>query len=113
MHELGIAQQMLSVAFDYATKHKAQRITAFHIEISAAMDESEDALRFHIENLAHGTLAEGATIEIARVPAHVVCLDCGNEFELSDENVVCPRCASMRVRAHSHDDFKLTSIEIE
>jgi hydrogenase nickel incorporation protein HypA/HybF len=113
MHELGIAQDIFKIASEYAAKHNAQRITAFHIEISAAMDESEEALRFHIENLARGTLAEGATIEIARVPAHLVCLDCGNEFELSDENVVCPRCASVRVRAHSHDDFRLTSIEIE
>lgn len=113
MHELGIAQQMMSIAFDYAAQHHARKITAFYIEISAAMDESEDALRFHLENLARGTLAEGAAINITRVPAHVVCLDCGNEFELNADNVNCPRCASTRVRAHSHDEFKLTSIEIE
>lgn len=113
MHELGIAQQMMSIAFDYAAQHHAHKITAFHIEISTAMDESEEALRFHIENLARGTLAEGATIEIVRIPAHVVCLDCGNAFELNADNVICPQCASSRVRAHAHDDFKLTSIEIE
>lgn len=113
MHELGIAQDIFKIASEYAAKHNAQRITAFNIEISAAMDESEDALRFHIENLARGTLAEGATINITRVPAHMVCLDCGNEFEFNTDNVICPRCAGIRVRAHSHDDFKLTSIEIE
>ena len=113
MHELGIAQEMLRVALDYAMKNHAQRITQFNIEISAAADESEDSLRFHIENLVRGTLAEGAHIEITRVPAQVKCLDCGNKFELSAQDVVCPRCAGRRVRAHAHDEFKLVSIDVE
>lgn len=113
MHELGIAQDIFKIASEYANKHNAGRITAFNIEISAAMDESADALRFHLENLTRGTFAEGAAIAIVRVPAHVVCLDCGNAFELTVDHVICPRCASTRVRAHTHDDFKLTSIEIE
>lgn len=115
MHEFGIAQEILKVAAQYAAKHNAKHITAFNIEISAAMDESEDALRFHLETLARGTLAEGATVAITRVPAHVACLDCGNEFEVKDDNILCPRCASSRVRSHAprHDEFKLASIEIE
>ncbi len=112
MHELGIAQEMLKVALDYAAKNHAQKITQLNIEMSAAADESEDSLRFHFENLTCGTMAEGARVEISRVAAHAKCLDCGSEFELSAV-VACPHCSSARVRPLPHDEFKLASIDVE
>lgn len=113
MHELGIAQDMLKIALDYAGKHAAKRITAFNIEISAAADESEDSLRFHIEHLTRGTIADGARIEIVRVAARAQCLDCGNEFDWETPGELCPRCDGHRLRGLPQDEFKLTSIEVE
>ena len=113
MHELGIAQEMLKIAFDYAGKNNAKHIIAFNIAMSAAADESEDSLRFHFENLMRGTIAEGAKIDIERVPVQAHCLDCGNEFALESFGVVCPNCNGGRVRPHMTDEFKLTSIDVE
>jgi len=113
MHEFGIAQEMLKVAFDYAAKNNAKRITALNVEMSVAADESEDSLRFHFEHLTRGTLAEGARVEIARVPAQAKCLDCANEFALNSEDATCPRCSSARVRALVQDEFRLASIDVE
>lgn len=113
MHELGIAQEMLKIAFDYANKNQAKRITAFNIVMSAAVDESEDSLRFHFENLMRGTMAEGAKIEIERVPVQAQCIDCGNEFALESLGVICPKCNSARIRPRVTDEFKLTSIDVE
>ncbi len=113
MHELGIAQEMLKVALEYAAKNGAKRIAAFNIEISAAADESEDSLRFHFEHLTLGTVAEGARIEMTRVPALAKCLDCGNEFALESVVVVCPRCSSARIRVLPQDEFRLVSIDAE
>jgi hypothetical protein len=41
---------MLKMAFDYAIKNQATRITPFNIVMSAAADEREDSLRFHFGN---------------------------------------------------------------
>ncbi len=113
MHELGIAEEMLRVALDYAAKSRAKRITAFNLEMSVAADESEDSLRFHFENLTRGTIAEGARVEISRAPVPGKCLECGNEFDRDAQDAACPRCSSSRVRAVLHDEFRLTSIDIE
>jgi hydrogenase nickel incorporation protein HypA/HybF len=113
MHELGIAQGMLKVALDYAAKNNAKRITAFNVEMSAAADESEDSLRFHFENLTRGTMAEGARVEIARVPVKAKCLDCANEFAWESLDAACPRCSSVRIRAMAQDEFRLVSIDAE
>lgn len=113
MHELGIAQEMLKVAFEYAAKNNAKRIAAFNIEISAAADESEDSLRFHFEHLTLGTIAEGARIEMTRIPAMAKCLDCGNEFALESAASGCPRCSGAHIRALPQDEFRLVSIDAE
>lgn len=113
MHEYGIAQEMLKIALDYAAKNSAQRITAFHIEMSALADESEESLRFHFDHVTRGTIAEGARVEISRVPMPAKCLDCGNDFAFTTPTTMCPRCSSSRIRALPQDEFRLTSIEIE
>jgi len=113
MHELGIAQQMLSLALEYAKQNDAAQITEFTIEMSAAADESADALSFHLETLARGTLAEGARFDIQRVPVHLQCLKCGQEFAQDYPGEACPQCHSARVVPKLHDEFKLVSIEVE
>ncbi|MCC7164048.1 MAG: hydrogenase maturation nickel metallochaperone HypA [Anaerolineae bacterium] len=113
MHEFGVAQQMLSLALAYAKQNNAVRITEFSIEMSQAANESEDSLRLHLETLARGTMAEGARVDIQRVPTHLHCLKCGNEFEQEYAGEACPKCSSARVIPKPIDEFKLASIEID
>ncbi|MDE3089918.1 MAG: hydrogenase maturation nickel metallochaperone HypA [Chloroflexota bacterium] len=113
MHEYGIAEEMLKVALDYAAKNHAARITAFNVEISAAADESEDALRFHLDTLVRGTPADGARIDIVRIPAVAKCLDCGNEFAWGSLEAACPRCSGTRLHPLPQDEFRLVSIDVE
>lgn len=113
MHEYGIAQQMVATALRYAEANRARRITQLHIEISDVADESEDSLRMYLETLVRGTMAENAAFEIERVRVNVRCPDCGNEFRVHYVGQLCPRCNSTRAMMDAHDEFKLTSIEIE
>lgn len=113
MHELSIARQILDIALAQAREHQAKRVTQFAIEMSAAVDESEDALRFHLEILTQGTPAEGAAFEITRVPSHWRCIKCGHEFVQEYPGQACPQCHSARVLPKLHDEFKLVSIELE
>ena len=113
MHELGIAQEMLNVALDFAKQNNAKQITLFSIEISDGGHESEDALRQHLESLARGTIAEGARLEFTHVPQHFQCMHCGNEFTPSYFGEACPQCGSARVLPEMHSELRLTSIDIE
>lgn len=113
MHELGIAQEMLQIALDYAAKSNATRITQFSVTMSAFADESEDSLRFHFDHLTRGTMAEGARVDICRVPVPAKCLECEHDFAWTIDTLACPQCSSARIRALPQDEFKLTSIEVE
>lgn len=113
MHELGIAQEMVNVALDFAKQNNATQITLFSIEMSQGADESEAALRQHLETLTRGTIAEGARLEITRVPEQFHCLKCGNVFAPGYLGEACPKCGSARVLPDPHAEFKLASIDIE
>ncbi len=113
MHEHGIVQGMLKAALDQAAQHNATKITTFNLEISALADESADSLRFYFETLTPGTIAQGARVEIVRVPAPSRCLNCGKEFVRGSPEIVCPQCQSTRVAIEPHDEFRLVSIDVE
>ncbi len=113
MHELGIAQELLNVALDFAKQNNATQITLFSIETSQSADESQAALRQHLETLTRGTIAEGAQFEIIRAPEQFHCLKCGNEYAPDYLGEACPKCGSARVLPIPRAEFKLASIDIE
>ncbi len=67
MHEAGIADRILDIVVARAREAGAPRITAIHLEAGAAAAVSEDSLRFHWEQHAQGTPAEGAVLHFTEV----------------------------------------------
>ena len=75
MHEAGIVDRILDLAVDRARQAGATRVTAVHLEAGELAGVSEEALRFHWEQHAAGTPAEGAAL-------HLVLLDAPVELRL-------------------------------
>jgi len=67
MHEAGIADRILDIVIARALEAGAPRITAIHVEAGALAAVSEDSLRFHWEQHAAGTPAEGAVLHFTEV----------------------------------------------
>jgi Zn finger protein HypA/HybF involved in hydrogenase expression len=67
MHEAGIADRILDIVIARAMEAGAPRITAIHVEAGALAAVSEDSLRFHWEQHAAGTPAEGAVLVFTEV----------------------------------------------
>ena len=65
MHEAGIADRILDIAVEQCRAAGARRVTAVHLEAGILAGVSEEALRFHWEQHAVGTSAEGAVLHVA------------------------------------------------
>lgn len=113
MHELGIVEAMLNLALEQAARQDAKGIAQFNVEMSAWADESEESLSFYLDNLSQGTIAEGAKMQIRRVPVRGTCADCGNEFEFPSRYIECPTCHGFSVSTERKSEFRLTSIEVK
>jgi Zn finger protein HypA/HybF involved in hydrogenase expression len=62
MHETGIAERIVALALEHARQAGAARITDLHLEIGEDAGASQEAVTFHVEEAARGTLVEGAAL---------------------------------------------------
>lgn len=113
MHELAVTQSILETAERHAREAAAWRVNRLHLVIGELSSFVDDSIQFYWDLISKGTLCEGATIEFRRVPARLLCLECGTEYPLEGELTPCPSCGSPRVRVVSGDEFRLESIDIE
>lgn len=112
MHELGVTQNLLDLALQYAEPAGVKQITALHLvigELSSIVDES---IQFYWDFTAKGTIADGAVLHFDRIPATFGCLDCGAVFERTPA-YACPQCGGGRVEIKTGEEFFLKSIEVE
>ncbi len=112
MHEVGLMQDTLGIALRRAAEEGAQRIHRLTMRIGPLSGVVPEALEFAFDVLAQGTIAEGATLEVERVPILCYCPTCRLEFQPEDLFCECPRCHDSRVEIHAGRELELASLEV-
>lgn len=113
MHELSIMEGALSIALDRTQQAGGSRIFMIRLRIGVLSGVVPEALRFAFDCLATGTAAEGAELEIDRVPALFWCGNCLNEFQAEDMLTECPGCHEPSGELRAGKELELASLEIE
>jgi len=113
VHEVGITQNILEIALDHARRAGAERITSLSVEIGALSGVIPEAVEFCFEAVTRGTLAEGARLNIVRIPGRGRCHTCGRESDLDTYTFSCPHCESLDLERLQGDELRLTELEID
>ena len=113
MHELPVTESILEIALRHAQKAEATRITDLHLIIGQLATLVDDSIQFYWDMIAKDTIAEGARLHFQRIPAELLCMDCGNRYAPGDEILACPKCQSVRVKVTAGEEFRLDSIDVE
>lgn len=66
MHELAAAQDILKVVLETAEAQQAKRVVAIYLKLGQAY--GTDRIQDLVADLAKGTIAEGARLEMEAVP---------------------------------------------
>ncbi len=113
MHELSITQNILSIVIKHAKKAQAQRVTGINLVVGELTGFVDDSIQFYFDMLSPGSMAEGARLNIERIPARVRCRACAREFAPQGMNWACPQCAAIGGEVLSGREFSVKSIEVE
>ena len=113
MHELGITQEILRIATEYAERAGAQRITDIYLVIGDLSSVVDDSVQFYFDFLSADTIAAGARLHFKRIAARLRCRKCGREFEPKGRDWRCPQCGSIAGKVVAGREFYLDSIEVE
>jgi hydrogenase nickel incorporation protein HypA/HybF len=112
MHELSITESILEIATRHAQAARATRVTDLHIVMGRLSSIVDDSVQFYWDILTKDTLCAGSTLHFQRLPAHLACLNCGNDYTFDSDMIPCPKCGSSMVKVLSGEEFRLDSIEV-
>lgn len=79
MHELGIAEEVVSIVGERAGTARVRRVV---LEVGRLTAVLPDAVRFCFDLCCQGTPLEGAELEIVETPGRARCRQCGSELLL-------------------------------
>lgn len=109
MHELAITCNIVELVAEAAKGRKVARVT---VEIGKLSGVMPDAVAFCFAEVARGTEAETAFLDIREVNASARCEVCDTEFLTPSMLTVCP-CGSPRFQRLSGEELNFRSIELE
>jgi hydrogenase nickel incorporation protein HypA/HybF len=109
MHELSITCSIVDVVAETANGRRVHRVTVEIGELSGVVAES---IAFWFPEVAKGTAAEEARLEIREIAALARCESCGAEFPTPSMLSACP-CGSFRYTRLKGEELNVKSIELE
>ena len=97
MHEVSLMENLLAIVEKAAADQGGSPVNVVHLRVGEMAGVNADALRFAFEIMRKGTAAEGAELEIERVPLRVRCRRCGAEEHPRDFVFICGACGGSDV----------------
>ena len=114
MHELGIAQGILTSAITAANDAGATKINSVNVTVGVLTEVMEDSLHFAWEAIRVETMAEDASLNVTMLTATSRCALCGHEWEHGRyDGAQCPSCDQYLVSLVSGRELKIDSIDID
>ncbi len=113
MHEASIVEEMLEIADREVVLQGAQRINRISLQIGVLSGVVPEALQFAFGSLSLGTLAEGAVLEIVRVPLTLHCDRCGRSWDGEHPGDLCPICGAELPSIVAGQELRLLELDLE
>lgn len=113
MHEMSLAEGILQIVEDTAAQQGFRRVTEVRLEIGALSGVEVDALSFCLDVALKGSVADGARVELERLPGQGYCLDCGKTVLVNALYDPCPTCGSYQVQATGGTEMRVKDLLVE
>lgn len=114
MHELVVVKQMMNTVIKHADDNNASKITVVHLVVGELRDFVDVWVRKYFVFASKGTIAEGAQINITRIPGLSVC-ECGANVQVTRENIFtykCSNCGSEKLNLIHGLEYQISGIEV-
>jgi hydrogenase nickel incorporation protein HypA/HybF len=112
MHEVGLMQSALEMAFAHVKRAGASRIHRLHLRVGELSGVAPEALQMAFAAATRGTLAEGANLIVERIAVVCRCEHCGQEFRPEDVIYLCSHCGAISSSVQLGRELELASLEV-
>lgn len=112
MHEMSLAEGMVSAIEGQAALEAFARVTKVTLEIGVLSHVDPHAMEFSFDAATRGTLIEGAELEILSPPGTAQCFACEAQVEIARRGDGCPNCGSHQLIVTGGEEMKIKSMEV-
>ena len=115
MHEMSIVGNVVKAVEMYAKEEGVDRVTGVTLTVGALHDVVDDLMEKAFRFLARGTIAEGAYLQLNKLPLRVRCRQCHNAYEANirvRESLTCSECGGHDVDIVQGREFLIENIEV-
>jgi hydrogenase nickel incorporation protein HypA/HybF len=113
MHEMSLIESVVAIVEDERRKQPFSRVRVIRLAIGALGHTEPDALRFCFEAATHGTIADGARLEIDTIAGEGWCPRCCQTVPLKERFAACPSCGDAQVQMTAGGDLRVSDMEVE
>ena len=113
MHELGVSENIVSIAITKAGEVRANKVIQINLAIGELSGFAPDCIRFYFDSLSNDTIVQGARLNFESVPAQLRCRDCSTVFHPEDALWSCPECRGRSVEISQGRELYIESMEVE
>ncbi|MGA2782271.1 MAG: hydrogenase maturation nickel metallochaperone HypA [Smithella sp.] len=97
MHELYLAESILNIVQEYATRQNFSNVNSISLSFGRLSCIEPKSLQFAFEVQAKNTSAENASLDFQLLPAVIHCFSCEKDLEVETYSAICPKCGGEEV----------------
>ena len=112
MHEMSLAEGVLQIIEDAARSQRFTKVKSVILEIGQIASVEAEAMRFCFDAVMHGSIAEGAVLEIVDLPGSGWCMKCAVTVPIIEQYGACPQCGSYQVQPVSGTEMRVKELEV-
>ncbi|MEW5792437.1 MAG: hydrogenase maturation nickel metallochaperone HypA [Pseudomonadota bacterium] len=113
MHEMSLAERVVQIIEEQASQQAFRRVREIRLEIGRLAGVEVEALRFALEVVSRGTLADGARITIIDKAGEGWCLSCAAVVPLAARFDPCPHCGGYGVQPTVGTEMRVKELDVE
>ena len=113
MHELSIAQSILSIAQRALPPDTRGVVSSVNIQVGELSSIEPEALQFAFRSIREDTLLAKAELDIEVIPGEAECQACLTVFHLPAYGHPCPLCHSFSLKVLRGREMKVLSLTVE
>ncbi len=115
MHELPVIESVIKVVVRHANAGNARKVITVGLRVGELSDLADEWMQRYFDYASKGTIAEGATLKIERMPVVLKCEGCSKTFPAEINRIGgsrCPDCGGERLALVSGREFVIKQIEV-
>ena len=112
MHEMSLAEGVLQLIEDAARQQAFSTVSTVWLEIGQLSGVEPEALAFCFDAVTRGSIAQGARLEIIRLPGTGWCMACAQTVPMNEVFGECPLCGSPQVQVTGGTEMRVKELDV-